>query len=205
MALRAHDILRLSKAAFLPEFSALPEWALDSLRASPFVVVRRALAPDGFVPIGIRGQQRSQRAAALLPVSAVEECISPEALAARQPWLDSSLRAALPQLRALRSVAEAAAWESLVWGPVGSVAFELATGAHVIQPESDLDILVRFSSRITTPALRHFRESLTALPVHVDVTLETGGCAAALDEYLESPHHLLIKTPEGPRLGDFAR
>jgi phosphoribosyl-dephospho-CoA transferase len=209
MGLRPHDLLRISDAAALPDFSALPVWAQDSLRAFPFVVVRRAMPPEGFAQIGIRGRERNQRAAALLPLHAVEECISPEKLATAKQWLETQgleqmARADLPQFQALRQVAEAAEREALIWGPVGSVGFELATGAHVIRAESDLDIMLRFSSRIGTTALRRFRSALVDAPAHVDVVLEGDGRAAALDEYLEHPRRVLIRTPHGPRLGAFA-
>jgi phosphoribosyl-dephospho-CoA transferase len=208
MGLRPHDLLRISDTAALLEFRTLPEWAHDSLCAWPLVVVRRAKAPDGLVPVGIRGKQRSQRVAALLPLCAVEECISPEDLAARNPWLDCQRadrrQGARLQFQALRQVAEAAGRESLTWGPTGSAGFELATGAHVIREGSDLDILVRFTSRTDRPALRRFRAALVDAPVQVDILLEAGGRAAALDEYLRSPDRVLIKTPDGPELGAFA-
>lgn len=205
--LRPHDLLRISNPATLPEFSKLPAWAQASLRACPVVVVRRAVAPDGFLPIGIRGNERSQRAAAILPADAVEACISPEKLAARKPWLDGGLpvwsRAALPQFQALRQVAEAAAREVLTWGPTGSIGFELATGAHVIRVDSDVDILIRFASGISTTALTRFRAALSNAIIHVDVLLEEGCRGAALNEYLASPQRVLIKTPDGPQLGAF--
>jgi phosphoribosyl-dephospho-CoA transferase len=215
MGLRPHDLLRISGMAALLEFRALPEWAHDSLGAWPWVVVRRARAPDGFVPVGIRGPDRSQRTAALLPLHAVEECISPEDLAARQPWLpfDSNSRAALPQgahllyahrqFQALTQVAVAAQREALIWGPSGSAGFELASGAHVIREESDLDIVVRFTANTVGPGLRRFRAALVNAPVQVDILLEADGRAAALDEYLRFPHRVLIKTPDGPELGAF--
>jgi phosphoribosyl-dephospho-CoA transferase len=209
MGLRPHDLVRISGIGALLEFRRLPEWAHHSLCAWPFAVIRRAKAPDGFVPIGIRGEERAQRAAALLPMHAVEGCISPEGLASREPWLFSNSQAALPQChhlhyQTLRQVAEAAEQEALVWGPIGSAGFELATGAHVIRQESDLDILMRLTSQTNTPALRSFRAALVDLPVRVDILLEADGRAAALDEYLRSPDRVLIKTPDGPEFGAFA-
>jgi hypothetical protein len=54
------------------------------------------------------------------------------------------------------------------------------------------------------PALRRFRDALTEAPVEVDVVLERDGCAVAMIEYLLSPRHVLMKTMDGPKLGDFA-
>ncbi len=200
--MRAHDLLRISNAAAFTDLPTFPEWARESLRAHPFVVVRRALAPDGFVPVGIRGPERNQRFAALLPADAIEQRIAPEDLSARKHWIDSAVPT--PHFEALQSVAEAARRNALIWGPIGSAGFQLATKARALRPTSDLDILVRFSSRFSTATLRSFQWSLLNAPIPVDVSLEADARAAALDEYLKSPHRLLIKTPNGTELGVLA-
>jgi phosphoribosyl-dephospho-CoA transferase len=200
--LRPHDLLRLLNASAFADLPTFPEWARESLRANPFVVVRRAIAPDGFVPVGIRGPERNQRLATLLPASAIEQHFAPEDLSPIQLWIDSALPTA--HFAALKTVVEAAGREALVWGPIGSAGFQLATKARALRPESDLDILVRYSSRISTEALRSFQHSLLTVPIRVDVSLEAYGSAAALDEFLKFPHRVLIKTPNGPELGSLA-
>ncbi len=199
---RPHDLLRISNAAAFNDLSSFPEWARESLRSHPFVVVRRALPPDGFVPVGIRGPERNQRFAALLPADAIAQRIAPEDLSARKHWIGSALPT--PHFEALQSVSEAAIRNGLTWGPTGSAGFQLATKARALHPLSDLDIVVRFPSRFSIATLRSFQWSLLNAPVPVDVSLEADARAASLDEYLKSPYRLLIKTPNGPELGILA-
>jgi phosphoribosyl-dephospho-CoA transferase len=204
MGLKPHDLLRITDPIMLCEFCSLPEWARDSLQAYPYVVVRRAIAPKGSVAVGIRGKERNQRIAAQLPLSAAGECISPETLSQCKYWHNASDTLTLPYRETLQGVAEAAEQESLIWGPIGSVGFHLATGANSLRRESDLDILVRFSSQIHISSLRRFRNALLNSQVRMDIVLEADERSAALDEYLESPYRVLIKTPVGPILGPFA-
>ena len=48
----------------------------------------------------------------------------------------------IPALRALSLLTQR--WKALdsAWGPGGSVGFELATGRHVVTPQSDLDVVI---------------------------------------------------------------
>ena len=63
---RAHDLLWIAEDAELsPEVE--PAWVRDALSLMPVVVVRRAEAPAWFAAVGIRGQSRELRFAALTP------------------------------------------------------------------------------------------------------------------------------------------
>src|ERR1700685_2491611 len=81
-----HSLLRLSRADALEWESDPPQWAPTALRRAPFVVLRRALPRSETLPVGVRGGARSQRAAAWVSAGAVQECITPQMLAAQYAW-----------------------------------------------------------------------------------------------------------------------
>jgi phosphoribosyl-dephospho-CoA transferase len=111
--------------------------------------------------------------------------------------------AALPCFRALHQFSYAAAGHQLTWGPVGSVGFELATGLHVTTSTSDLDIMIRIAAQADFTYLSKLHRETSRMSTFVDVLLENAHGAVSLSEYLSSPHQLLIRTEDGPRLGIF--
>jgi phosphoribosyl-dephospho-CoA transferase len=58
---RIHDLLEIDAQRFLAANLLAPGWVAQSLRATPFVVVRRGLAPQGEIAVGVRGEHRNQR------------------------------------------------------------------------------------------------------------------------------------------------
>ena len=74
--MRPHDLLRLKDGAQLP-LADLPEWAIRSLRQTPFVVVRRWMNNDDRIPVGIRGVTRDQRHATFVRADDIERVITP--------------------------------------------------------------------------------------------------------------------------------
>lgn len=198
--MKVHDLLSISKDTELLS-SGQPEWVRDALKQSPVVVVRRAASPLGFIPVGIRGSRREQRHATFLRKKDVFACRTPESLAADHVWQESSTALALPLVRALRIVSEFSRTRHLVWGPIGSVGYQLATGIAVTNATSDLDILVRCDEYLTETCLRAFH-TIPYDRVRVDVILEGPEGAVTLEEYLQN-RHALIKTIGGPRLATF--
>ena len=196
--MRPHDLLRLTPRAELIA-NDLPDWVASSLARAAFVVVRRAEIQGDLIPVGIRGTTRAQRFPARLHRRDVAETITPESLA-HPP----TPRRRLPALAALEQVARAAAPLDLVWGPAGSVGYELATGVEVVTAESDLDIVLRPDPGHTRTDLAAFLHGLEMLDVPVDATLESDIGAVALREWLQSPERSLIKTKSGPRLGAYS-
>lgn len=198
--MRAHDLLRLKPHAS-PICIDAPAWVASALRRAPFVVVRRAEVRGDLVPVGVRGATRAERFPALVLRDDIAETITPEALAHLNiPHRD------LPALCALTDVARAAAAFDLVWGPAGSVGFELASGAPVVGIDSDLDIVVRPQPRHTRADLQHFFERIDRLDARIDATIESEAGAVALGEWIASSasDRVLIKTRSGPQLGVFA-
>uniref|UniRef100_UPI00313C19C5 malonate decarboxylase holo-ACP synthase n=1 Tax=Inquilinus sp. OTU3971 TaxID=3043855 RepID=UPI00313C19C5 len=192
-----HDLLRIDAKAVAVLARDLPPWAAASLAAIPWVVMRRAVAYGGLLPVGIRGNRRSERCAAWLPPAAVVECRTPEDLAAARAWHTHLHLAEIPALAVLDAVATLLA--GLGWGPAGSVGFELATGRPTAHPDSDLDIVLRAPGRIISNEASRLLAALGALPVRVDVAVETPLGACSLAE-IAAGGSAVVKSPTGPRL-----
>lgn len=197
MTARPHDLVRLAGGARPAE---LPGWAAAALAACGWAVVRRAPHPPGLIPVGVRGPRRSQRHAAFVSAGEVTRRVPPEELSQpRGPDLSATLRDTLAA--AGRSLAEELGREA-VWGPVGSVGFELATGHQVTHPESDLDLLVRTPHRLPPATAARLVTAFAALPSRVDCQLETPRGGIALAEWARTGGPVLARTAYGPELVD---
>jgi phosphoribosyl-dephospho-CoA transferase len=195
---RIHDLLEIDAERYLQAQSSVPAWVAVSLRQTPFVVVRRGPVSDQEIPIGVRGGHRNERWAGGCPPSLVNEILTPQTLLGRA----LSRAAAIPALRTLSLLAER--WKSLdsVWGPGGSVGFELATGRHVVTPQSDLDIVIYAHARMTVNEARLLRDCTQGLPAPVDIRVETSICGFSLMEYASrGPAPILLRTASGAVLG----
>jgi phosphoribosyl-dephospho-CoA transferase len=197
-----HSLLRLSSADALEWESEPPQWASESLRRAPFVVMRRPLPRPETFPVGIRGAARSQRAAAWVPVGAVQECITPQMLAAQHAWRRRRDFAIMPAVAALEEVAAIFDGHGMAgrWGPGGSVGFELASGVPSTTPTSDLDIVLGAAASMARADAARLHTELSALTVRIDVLLETPNGAVALAEYAKSVDAILLRSPQGARL-----
>jgi phosphoribosyl-dephospho-CoA transferase len=194
-----HSLLRLSSADALEWESEPPPWASESLRRAPFVVMRRPLPRPETFPVGIRGAARSQRAAAWVPVGAVQECITPQMLAAQHVWRQRRDFAITPAVAALEEVAAIFDGHGMAgrWGPGGSVGFELASGVSSTTPTSDLDIVLGAAASMARADAARLHTELSALTVRIDVLLETPNGAVALAEYAKSVDAILLRSPQG--------
>jgi phosphoribosyl-dephospho-CoA transferase len=199
---QTHALLRIANGRSLQESETLPSWAWAALRRAPWVVVRRAGARDGLIPVGVRGTRRSERLAAWLHRSAVLDSLTPLELAARRDWLRRVRRASLPALAALEGVASIMREHGLsgAWGPCGSVGFELASGVATATVASDLDLMVQPHRPLADAAAAALLASLAQLAVRTDVLLELPHGAVALAEYALAQAPLVLRTPDGPRL-----
>lgn len=197
-----HSLLRLSSADALEWESEPPQWAAESLRRAPFVVMRRPLPRPEAFPVGIRGAARSQRAAAWVSAGAVQESITPQMLAAQHAWRRRRDVIIMPAVAALEEVAAIFDCHGMAgrWGPGGSVGFELASGVPSTTPTSDLDIVLGAAASMARPDAARLHAELSALPVKIDVLLETPNGAVALAEYANSVDVMLLRSAQGPRL-----
>jgi hypothetical protein len=86
----------------------------------------------------------------------------------------------------------------LPWGPGGSVGFELASGRHVVTPESDLDIVIYADRRMTAEEAKSLCDRAMNLPVVVDIRVETSVCGFSLKEFAgRGPAATLLRVPRG--------
>jgi phosphoribosyl-dephospho-CoA transferase len=193
-----HDLLRLRA---LPAIEAMPAWLPAAFADAAFVVVRRAEAPVGSVAVGFRGASRAQRHGTFVVHGAIESAISPEQL------MDRSIpaeRRAIKAFRALQIIAEQRWLDPLVWGPTGSVGFELATARPTATDTSDLDLLIRTPKpllREKARALRHHLKTVeTAFGLHIDAQLETPAGGIALSEWAEEKPRVMARSARGASL-----
>ena len=198
MPVRIHDLLEIDAERFLQAHSSVPAWVAASLRQTPFVVVRRGPVSDQEISIGVRGAHRNERWAGGCHPSLVNQILTPQTLLSRA----LPRATAIPALRALSLLAER--WKALdsAWGPGGSVGFELATGRHVVTPQSDLDVVIYAHRRMTVNEARQLRDSTQGLPAPVDIRVEAPICGFSLVEYASrSPAPILLRTASGALLG----
>ena len=202
--LKTHTLVRIEGAQALATASesALPDWVAGSLWRAPWVVIRRAPIHAGLLPVGVRGESRQQRFAAWLCPGEALELATPQALAACTPTRAVAPLAVLPHVeRIMREHGLAR-----LWGPAGSVGFELASGKPTVTTSSDLDLVIEVAgpALIASKAVSLWN-ALAALPVRVDVLLETPRGAVALSEYIRAragDNHpsFVLRTLTGPRL-----
>ncbi len=199
-SVRTHDLLEIDAKRFGSCQVSPPEWVVAGLQRAPFVVVRRDLATEQMIPVGVRGVQRNQRWAAMCSLKLVKSILAPPQLLKRR--VPKSREDATSAFRALRIMKER--WRDLdhSWGPGGSVGFELAVGGNIVKTESDLDIVVYAAERITRDMAKSLHAQTLNLPAAVDVRVETPLCGFSLEEFAwRSTGKILLRTPSGMTLG----
>nr|WP_246355761.1 malonate decarboxylase holo-ACP synthase [Paraburkholderia humisilvae] len=198
---RPHDVVRLSR---LPKFDGEPVWVRDAFLYAPFAVVRRAQAASGFVAIGIRGAKRAQRYGTWVEHEDVEFALAPEALLTHAPLPGREQLPAFSALAALRRAPGCLA--QFVWGPAGSVGFELATGRSTATATSDLDLLIRTPDKLHHTAVERLLAELLAhaqrAGIRVDAQLETPAGGVALAELAAGKPHVMARAADGASLVD---
>jgi phosphoribosyl-dephospho-CoA transferase len=197
-----HALLRVARVDALTWELPRPDWGRASLQRAPWVVVRRCARRVGLWPVGVRGALREQRAAAWLPDFAVQECITPQQLAARLAWRQHPVNAANRAVTVLDEVATilAAHGHAGHWGPAGSVGFELASAVPCTSAHSDLDLVLTADQPIARAEAAALHADLSQLPVRIDLLLETPHGAVALSEYIAAGRSMLLRCAQGPRL-----
>lgn len=194
---------------------SIPDWLAGVCGPAWPVVVRRSRPdPDGRLPVGLRGAQRHQRLAAWLNPDAITRHVRPEDLAAQHPGsstqpphfltrhtADTRQQArlnTLPALQALDYLAPRLDSFGAQWGPTGSVGYTLATGHMACNAESDLDLIIRLHTPLSTSDARHLGQWIDQAPGRVDMQVDTGDGAFAFNEWRHHPRSMLLKTSHGP-------
>jgi phosphoribosyl-dephospho-CoA transferase len=195
---RVHDLLLLRAGIVSSAGVAKPAWVSSSPASNLWVVVRRAIAPDGLVAVGIRGINRQQRWGGFADVADVKERFHPSQLSFH---MACRTRIVVPALAALSWLEGQLDKSELDWGPVGSVGFELATGQQVVTGTSDLDIALFAPTRFTRETARELWSVMKVAAVKVDVRVETLYCGFSLEEYArEETGQVLVRLPESRQL-----
>jgi phosphoribosyl-dephospho-CoA transferase len=197
---RVHDLLLLRSGIVSYASVTKPAWVTSSPAGNLWVVVRRAIAPDGLVAVGIRGINRHQRWGGFAELVDVKEMVRPSQLCFR---MACRTRIAVPALAALFWIEGQLDRSELDWGPVGSVGFELATGKQVVTATSDLDLALFAQKRFTQDAARDLWSVMSAAPAKVDVRVEAPYCGFSLEEYArEGTEQVLVRLPASRKLAE---
>lgn len=197
---RPHDLVRLQR---LDSLADEPAWVRDAFERAPYAVVRRALAADGFVAVGLRGAERAQRYGTWVHADDIVSAVSPESLTQAQP---DGGRDALPSFVALTCLQRdpGGPLARFVWGPTGSTGFELATHVPTVKEASDLDLLIRASEPLALDVARALLEQLQTVAgrigIRVDAQLETPAGGVALAEWAAGKTRVLARNASGPQL-----
>jgi len=199
-SVRIHDLLEIDAEQLVCFQMTAPEWLKEDLRKSPYAVVRRGTVTEQKIPIGFRGPERNQRWAADCHPKLVRRIITPTQLLTST--ILTSHESFVPALHTLHLLK--LRWMDLhhLWGPGGSVGFELATGRQVVKPESDLDIVIFAEGRMTVAEAESLWTRAMDLPAAVDIRVETPVCGFSLGEFVnQSPSPILLRTSNGFMFG----
>lgn len=202
---RPHDLLWPAAASSLVFSEPPPPWATQEWLAVAPVVVRRATLNDpDQVPVGLRGATRSERCAARMAACHAVRVLTPEAIARSAAGSARVRESPLACLQALARLGPALDDLPLAWGVTGGVGFSLASGLNMLQPGSDLDLILRAPQAADADALRAAARLLCGLEARVDAQVETPFGAFALQEWVRTGGPVLLKTSRGPILTDDA-
>jgi phosphoribosyl-dephospho-CoA transferase len=197
---RPHDLLRLRR---LPAFDDEPAWVRAAFERAPYAVVRRALAAEGVVAVGVRGTGRAQRYGTWAEAGDIESAVPPEALLEALPLAGRDALRPFAALAVLRSDG-AGALAGFTWGPTGSAGFELATRVPTVTESSDLDLLIRAPEPLTRDLARalldHLRTLAARAGIRVDAQLETPAGGVALAEWAAGKARVMARDASGPQL-----
>jgi phosphoribosyl-dephospho-CoA transferase len=200
-SVRTHDLLEIDANQFIAAQAAGPKWVEESLRRSPFVVVRRGRATEQEIPVGVRGPERNQRWATFCHPKLVRTMLTPPQLLAGN--IPIARAKAIPALRAFNLLKDRWLRLGRPWGPGGSVGFELATGNLVANEQSDLDIVIYADTRMTAGEAKSLCAQTMELSAVADIRVETPMCGFSLQEFAcTSSPRILLRYADGLRLGD---
>nr|WP_106782497.1 malonate decarboxylase holo-ACP synthase [Lysinibacillus timonensis] len=196
MEVKVHDIVRFQGVESLEKSTSLPEWVREAASSQNFGVVRRMAVSNQIVPIGLRGTSRDQRVGTFIEKDNILEVIKPTDLVERIDFYEeqsyySSLKKIQDQFRVL----------DLLWGPTGSVGFELATSITVTSKTSDIDLSI-YLNKLEDNLLEEVNAILNSLDKKIDIQIEVPGIGAILlyDYIKNASTGFIVRTQFGPQL-----
>lgn len=187
--LEAHDLLWGMSADALAE--GAPLWVKAVLQRGDPVVVRRAITAADQVAVGIRGQFRHQRYAAVMSRSTITRQLKPEALTQVEIHQFKHLA------ERLQSISSIMKNFSGCWGYTGSFGFELATGIATVTAQSDIDLLIRTEQPFAKQQAIELLETFQQAGLNVDIQLQLPQGGLALKEWARNSGKVLLKRPDG--------
>jgi phosphoribosyl-dephospho-CoA transferase len=204
-----HDLLWIKDTRALTTVTPLPPWAgAGQFLRAPVVVRREKVGDPCLVPVGLRGETRSERCAGYLERAAVARCIKPEMLTGCASAYIEEHRGRLPAFEALAVLAPSLDATGLAWGPTGGVGFQLASRLPVVREDSDLDILLRSRAPLSAAQMLALRMISSSRICRIDIQIDTGNGAFSFSEWASinaqwanrQNGRVLLKTDAGPVL-----
>lgn len=196
-----HDLLWVTCHKALVSDEPVPDWACSGrLAHAPVVVRRERLGDPSLVPVGLRGETRSQRFSAYVRRDDVLRVVAPEMLVRKAAWQGRMTLQRFAAVIALDELAPLLDASGLRWGPTGSTGFTLATGLTVLHPDSDLDLVLRAPVPLTPAQTAILRTAIGKAPCRVDMQIDTGRGAFSFAEWARGDPQVLLKTDTGPML-----
>ncbi len=190
-----HDIVKVKEGVSLDTLF-LPQWALERWHRSPYQVIRRAIARDNEIPIGIRGTSRGERFGSSIPMHWVEAVIRPQDLVVNQAW-DHWIRAdQFPEMLTTIEVMSDILTD-IEWGIGGSLGYELTTGQATITDNSDLDIILYPLQKFSRECANKWLNVSDYCAKKVDLQVQTEKGAFHLVEYALGNRQILLKKIDG--------
>jgi phosphoribosyl-dephospho-CoA transferase len=198
--LHVHDLILLrTEAAIISTPADNPVSPYLNLKQRPWVVVRRGRISDGLIPIGVRGPQRHERWAGFAWLYVVLETRRPDQL--RLPLAKDSRRE-LQAFRTLSYLESHLVGLDMIWGPGGSVGYELASGIPAVRADSDFDFILFAPRKLERTEVQDLWRLLSSAPGKVDALVEAPRCGFSLLEFVTtSPRKIPLRTCDGRILG----
>lgn len=196
MEINVHDIVQFATINDIQNHMNPPIWIKNAPAAQNFAVVRRMPIMNKTIPIGLRGETREERYGAFIHESNIIQVISPTSLVNRiDKQNDQSYFSTLNTIR------EEFEKYKLIWGPTGSIGFEIATSIGVTTPNSDIDICL-YLDQINSELLVKVGNFLEGLNRRIDVQVEIPFVGAfLLNDYLKyEKTGFIVRTKFGPQL-----
>lgn len=195
LGLEVYDILGLKSYQSVFFDTALPQWANEFLKKVPYVVVKRGEEKTGMVSIGIRGMMRTQRFGCHMMQDNILKIYKPSELIRCESNCGIWNKAA-PLLASIFEPYK----KRMIFGPTGSVGFELATGYESTTKNSDLDFLIMAKEPLETDVAKELLQKLLKLNIKMDITLGIPIGYIALEEYCNGQAPYMVKSNKGVQL-----
>jgi phosphoribosyl-dephospho-CoA transferase len=197
--LHVHDLILLRTASAIVSTHEHPACPYLTPNGRPWVVIRRGRISEGLIPVGVRGMQRHERCAGFTRLGEVMETRRPDQL---RLLLAEESRHGLQAFRTLSYLESRLAGLDMIWGPGGSVGYELASGIPAVRVDSDLDFILFAPGKLELTEARDLWRLVSSAPGKVDALVEAPCCGFSLLEFVTtSPRKIPLRTCDGRILG----